>query len=159
MEEKLKDINYRGGIVKFKIPVNWVEHYEEDGGGTFYEDAPNTGTLRLNVLTVKAPADSKGNLSVEALSIASSSEPNNIEILSNGNALTRSIERTKEQGQKITLYWWFVAKTIPPNYVRVANFSYTILTSQENIDTFKNEFKLLDEQIKNCEFHPELGEL
>lgn len=158
MEEKLKEINYRGGIVKFKIPVNWVEKYEEDGGGMFYEDAPNTGTLRLNVLTVKAPVDSKGNLSAEALSIVSGSEPNNIEILSNGNALSRSIERTKEQGQKITLYWWFVANTIPPNYVRVANFSYTILTSQENMDEFKNEIKLLDEQIKNCVFHPKLGE-
>ena len=38
--DKLKTIVYRGGIVRFKIPANWVEEYEEDGGGTFYQNRP-----------------------------------------------------------------------------------------------------------------------
>ncbi|MBK8594774.1 MAG: hypothetical protein IPN83_04160 [Holophagales bacterium] len=40
----MKSITYRGGLVTFRIPRHWVEEYEEDGGGTFYEDRPDSGT-------------------------------------------------------------------------------------------------------------------
>jgi hypothetical protein len=53
----MKQIDYRGGIVRFLIPESWVEEYEDAGGGTFYEDRPGCGTLRLNVITAKKPAD------------------------------------------------------------------------------------------------------
>jgi hypothetical protein len=156
--DKLKTIAYRGGIVRFNIPANWVEEYEEDGGATFYENRPDSGTLRLNILTAKAPDDIEGDLPVHALSTLPDVNPEEITKLGNGNALVRSLERTEEEGQKITLYWWYLANHVPPNYVRMANFSYTILTSQENLDSFKEEIQLLDEQIKHAVFHPELGE-
>ncbi|HMI53316.1 MAG TPA: hypothetical protein VK525_17510 [Candidatus Saccharimonadales bacterium] len=38
----LKTINYRGGVVRFRIPADWVEEYEEAGGGTFYKPGDNT---------------------------------------------------------------------------------------------------------------------
>jgi hypothetical protein len=43
----LKTINYRGGVVRFRIPADWTEEYEDVGGGTFYKPGKNTGTLRL----------------------------------------------------------------------------------------------------------------
>lgn len=46
-----KTINYRGGVVTMEIPAHWKEEYEPKGGGTFYEDRADSGTLRLNVLT------------------------------------------------------------------------------------------------------------
>lgn len=52
----LKTIYYRGGVVTFRIPARWQEGYEEAGGGTFYKAGDDTGTLRLNVLTLEAPA-------------------------------------------------------------------------------------------------------
>jgi len=158
MAESLKEISYRGGVVKFKIPSDWKEEYESNGGGTFYKDAPNTGTLRLNIITMQAPTDAKGNLSVQALSTISGVEPNTIEPIKDGDAIAHFIERTKEQNTDITLYWWYVAKHIPPNHVRMANFSYTILTSQENSDSIIKEIKLLEHEIKNTIFHTELGE-
>jgi hypothetical protein len=48
----MKKITYRGGLISFQIPKDWIEEYEENGGGTFYEDSQESGTLRINVLTV-----------------------------------------------------------------------------------------------------------
>ncbi|HSI65722.1 MAG TPA: hypothetical protein VLE43_21530, partial [Candidatus Saccharimonadia bacterium] len=45
-----KTVTYRGGVVVFDLPARWVEEYEPSGGGTFYEDTPQSGTLRLSVL-------------------------------------------------------------------------------------------------------------
>ena len=50
----MKQVSYRGGIIKFEIPDHWVEEYGENGGGTFYEDAPDSATLRLNLLTFES---------------------------------------------------------------------------------------------------------
>lgn len=50
----LKHIKYRGGIAEFQIPSHWREEYEPGGGGTFYEDSPDSGTLRLNVLSLSS---------------------------------------------------------------------------------------------------------
>jgi hypothetical protein len=46
-------IVYRGGIAHFHVPTSWVEEYEPAGGGTFYENKPGTGTLRVNVMDLK----------------------------------------------------------------------------------------------------------
>ena len=39
----LKTINYRGGVVRFRIPASWNEEYEEAGGGTFYAPGDDSG--------------------------------------------------------------------------------------------------------------------
>ncbi|NLD37865.1 MAG: hypothetical protein GX654_13440 [Desulfatiglans sp.] len=157
MAESLKEINYRGGVVKFNIPSNWVEEYEETGGGTFYEDAPNTGTLRLNIITMQAPSGAKGNLPFSALSSIPVIENKNIEMLANGNAFAYSVSRSEEDGEKITLYWWYLANQVGSSHIRLANFSYTILTSKEDDQKTKEEIKLLEVQIRKTIFHPGLG--
>lgn len=158
MKESLKEINYREGVLKFNIPAIWEEVYEEDGGGLFYEDTPDAGTLHLNIITLQTPPDLTENLAVEALSSVTDVGINDIEMLSNGNALARSIQRTQEQGIDITSHWWYIVNQIPPNYMRMANFSYTIVSAQENTDSFNNELNLLDGLIKNAVFHPDLAE-
>ena len=35
MAEPLKEINFKGGVIKFKIPSNWEEVYAENGKGIF----------------------------------------------------------------------------------------------------------------------------
>ena len=32
-KENMKSIGYRGGVVRFRIPADWKEEYEEQGGG------------------------------------------------------------------------------------------------------------------------------
>ena len=41
----VKTINYRGGVVRFRVPADWQEEYEDAGGGTFYAPGDDTGTL------------------------------------------------------------------------------------------------------------------
>jgi hypothetical protein len=156
MGTKLKEINYRGGIIRFKVPISWIEEYEEEGGGTFYEDSQDSGTLRINILTFKTPDIVDENSVVKALSAMSDVDPTTIVELKNGNAIARTVQRNDDQGEKITLYWWLLANAVPPNHVRIANCSYTILTAQEELELYKDEIKLLDKEIQNAIFHPEL---
>ena len=153
-----REIKYRGGLVTFSIPKHWVEEYEPEGGGTFYEDGPNTGTLRINVITMKSPTPVTANSGIAALSGLEDVKPLEIENLPSGNAVAKFVRRSTEQGQAITLYWWYVAQSIPPQHVRTAMFSYTILTSSENSSDSAAQLQLLDKSIRNATFHPTLGE-
>ena len=157
--ESLKEINFNGGEIKFKIPSSWKEAYGKNGEGAFYEDAPDTGTLRVSVLTAEAPPGAKGNVLVLALSSVPGMDKKNIKMLSNGNALANAPQSTEEEGgKKYTLYWWYLANHAPPDYVRIAIFSYAILTSKENDKKTKEEIELLERQIKNAVFRPKLEE-
>ena len=157
-EVKMKEIQYRGGIVTFSIPRHWVEEYEPDGEGMFYEDAPDTGTLRLNIITAKSPQPLSADAAFEELAAMKSVKEESIQRLKNGNAFATSIQHSSEQGQAITLFWWHVTNPVRPSHLRIANFSYTVLTSQENSETTKREIQLITESIKNAKFHPTFGQ-
>jgi hypothetical protein len=157
-EKDMKEIKYRGGIVTFSIPKHWIENYEPDGDGIFYEGGPNTGTLRLSVITAKTPKLLGSDAAYAALSSMKSIKPESIEHLPNGNAMTSRVERSSEQGQAITLYWWHVANPIFPNHMRIAIFSYTVQSSQESSASTKNEIQLLTNSIKNATFPPTIDE-
>ena len=53
-----KKIKYRG-ILTFEIPETWTEEYDDEHGGSFYEDTPLSGTLRLKLMTLKVPQSDK----------------------------------------------------------------------------------------------------
>jgi hypothetical protein len=53
----LKTINYRGGVIRFRIPSDWLEEYEDAGGATFHKPGEETGTLRVNVITGEGPPE------------------------------------------------------------------------------------------------------
>ena len=65
--DRLKNICYRGGIACFEIPASWKEEYEPSGGATFYEDLPDSGTLRLNALSVSSNGKETGEQMVASL--------------------------------------------------------------------------------------------
>jgi len=156
-QKNLKEVEYRGGIVNFSIPSTWVEEYETDGGGTFYEDRPDSGTLRLNVLTFKTPV---GEVKVKAIDALPSlkSASGNPELLSESVAYIHYVKRSEEDGEDITIYWWVLSQVLESNYVRILNFSYTILTSQEDELQTQAEVELLTEQIRKARLHPEVGQ-
>jgi hypothetical protein len=152
-DNDLKTINYRGGLVTFRIPTHWVEEYEPDGGGTFYENVPNTGTLRLSVITLKAPPSKTGNLATNALAGMSDVDPSKIRLLKTNLALAQYIKHSSENGQNITLYWWHLASEGEAGVVRVANYSYTILTKQENDKNILQELSVVQHEIENASIY------
>lgn len=156
---KMKTISYRGGVITFSIPANWKEEYEPKGGGTFYNTAPDSGTLRLNVLTAKTP---EGKLPADGYHYLAE-EP-----LAKGERLSKTergdgikFERTlaEEEGEKIVLYTWQIAHCAPPDKLYIAVFTWTILASQDGEPKFKKEIELIDGEIAKAYFHADLGKL
>jgi hypothetical protein len=158
MAESTKEITYRGGIVRFILPTEWVEEYEPQGGATFYAKRPNSGILRLNVATLKAPSSVSGRAAQDVLTQLRGIDPTTVESLPSGNALARNVERSNDNGGQITLYWWYLSNPVPPTHLRIAMFSYTVLTSLEKTNETIAELKLLEQSIRSAKFNLSLGQ-
>lgn len=154
--DNLKTISYRGGVVTFQIPSTWIEEYEEQGGGTFYEDSPDSGTFRLNVMTFKTPQPSDQERAIEALQTGDWSNKK-ISKLNNGNAISHYFQPSEEDGQRLLIVYWEIANPLPPEHVRLAVFSYTILETQKDDPKLMKEIELLDNCIRKAIFSEILG--
>jgi hypothetical protein len=157
MPDSLKTIRYRGGLITFRIPATWIEEYEEQGGGTFFESGPDTGTLRLNVLTMQSPSEVNHDTPVELLLSLPQAKGREVRRLPNGNALLRFDEPTQERGEKLVIHYWLVANPVPPKHARLANFSFTILASQAEKAKIHEQIRLLDKEISESRFHATIG--
>ena len=153
-----KTITYRGGVVEFEIPAHWIEEYGEDGGAAFYEDRENSGTLRLNVITLEAPINVGSDRVIEALQVSNADKKGDILKLENGNAVLRYSETvTAENGTEITIFYWMVANPLGERHVRIGDFSYTVLATTRDTEQTKSEINFLEHAIFNSRFYPELG--
>jgi hypothetical protein len=155
-EDDLKTIHYRGGIVTFRIPAHWEEEYEEDGGGTFY-DEDCEGTLRLNVITVSS-RDPVTTHSARQI-LESSREPNRSEIidLGNGNAMITYVQEAEGDGESMTWQFWQIANPVPPKHIRVVLFSYAYPTDLAEDDEIRGQLAMLDREIRACSFADTVG--
>jgi hypothetical protein len=157
-EVKLKKISYRGGVVEFSIPANWKAESENDGGGIFYEDSPDSGTLRLSVLTARSPRPISDKAASDALRGLSQAQSRQIESLTNGNALLHYSVPSTESGHKLHMVYWIVANPVRPDHIRIATFSYTLLEGQQEQERFKKDLATIDSQVRKAAFSKELGE-
>lgn len=149
---KLRTINYRGGIACFNIPASWKEEYEESGGGTFYEDTPDSGTFRLSVLSLS----SNKNESADAILSRLISE-SNYKSLRGDLAIKRSIKTSQEDGEQLQIHYWEVAIPVPPDRLRIAIFSYTVLASQAADRKTCAEIEMLESSILAADFSRQQG--
>lgn len=147
---KLKSVAYRGGIAKFSIPDSWLEENEPAGGATYYEDREDSGTLRLNVLAFESKESSE-------MMIQDLIRNQNYEPLQDELAIRRETDSTTEDGETLAIYTWNVAVPVPPNGVRLAVFSYTILQSQSSESSFQQEIELLNNSFRNAEYSKDAG--
>lgn len=157
MTQEFKQINYRDGTLKFQIPADWQVEYDDEGGGIFYEDQAEAGTLHLNLITLQVPTDNQDDIQVQALSYVAEDDDIKIEVLENGNALARSIQYSSEQEIELVSHWWYVVKQITHDSICMANFSYTVMKSEENTALFTEKINLLDSLIKNAIFSSQLA--
>jgi hypothetical protein len=158
----MKPIVYRGGVVTFRIPAHWQEEYSDIEGGTFYEDRFDSGTLRLKVITMIAPkhlqpCSATDVLHVVANGMRSKGVEGRTSGLNDGNAVFKYEDVTSEEGARISIFNWIVAKPLPPNRARVATFSYTVLAEQRNKSQIRKNLKMLEVEIEAATFSPELG--
>lgn len=152
-QAELKTINYRGGIVVFSIPRNWREEYEPAGGATFYEDSPDSGTLRLNVLGFESENAPAKQMSATAFRTGT------VESTLSGFPIRREEKEVEENGERLRIYRWEIAVPVEPRHLRVAIFSYTILANQESAPAIVADVALLDSCIRAASFSQQLGEV
>lgn len=146
-----KTITYRGGIAQFAIPAHWREEYEPAGGGTFYEDSPDSGTLRLNVLSFESkdtPAEQMAATAFRDGVILSTTS---------GLPLRREEKAAEENGERLHIVRWEVAIPVAPKSLRLAIFSYTILESQLRDSVFAEEIQELEKSIKQASYSQASG--
>jgi hypothetical protein len=148
----LKTICYRGGIVRFDIPRSWKEEYEPSGGATFYEDRPDSGTLRLNVLSLSSNGKETGSEMISSLVADSGFEP-----LHDGLAIKQYVKSAEQEGQQLQIHYWEIAVPVEGCSTRLAIFSFTILASQASDQKVLNDIELLQDCIRAATFSREQG--
>jgi len=159
---KMKTIAYRGGIVTFRIPTHWREEYSDTDGGMFYEEHPDSGTLRLTIITMTVPEQRQETSALDVLRVVVNGlAKDGVEGTTNsrqdGNAVFRYEQASSEGGTRLAIFYWVVANPVPPNHARVATFSYTILAKHRKLPRVQHDLKMLDAEIDAASFLPELG--
>lgn len=148
---ELKMISYRGGLVFFALPAIWREEYQPEGGGTFYDDRPDSGTLRLNVLSFSSK-------DVPAKQMAATAFPNgSFELLQDGIPLRKTVVALEEGEHKLRLHSWEVAVPVPPNSLRIAAFRHTVLAEKEQDPQIVQELEFIDRSVRAATFSQESG--
>jgi hypothetical protein len=147
---KIKTVAYRGGILKFSVPDSWLEEYEPSGGATFYEDRKDSGTLRLSVLQFESKGPSE--MMIQDLIHNKHYEP-----IQDDLAILREEKSTVEDGETLDIYSWTVAVPVPPNSIRLAVFSFTILQSQSSKSSIQQEIEFLSNSFRDAEYSKDAG--
>ena len=157
----MKSILYRGGVVRFRIPTHWVEEYSDIEGGMFYEDNPDSGTLRLKVITLSTAKELHARSAQDILEVVVRGLDTSVEgetrSRKDGNAVLRYEEAAFEQGMPLRIVYWVIANPLPPHDARIVTFSFTMLASQRNEESVQRDLETLEEEIDSAIFAPELG--
>ena len=153
----MKSIDYRGGLVRFRIPQDWIEGREDDGSGVFYRLGFDTGVFRVALLTFPPPFPRELPSAYELVHSRAMKRGGTATALPNGNGLLRSVAELVEQGKEITQYYWDVANVVPPDHASVAMFSYTVLKSQVEERGILEDLEMLHIEISNCQFAEAAG--
>ena len=152
---RLKAINYRNGIVKFSIPQHWREEYDASGGASFYEDSPNSGTLRVHSLSFESDAPLAASSAYEALS--GMGQPGKTERLHANLAIARDERNVSEGGESVFMRSWHVAVPVLPRTMRIVVFTYTVSAARLSDLDVQRELKDLDSAVRHGDYSTEPG--
>ena len=158
-DDGLKTIRYRGGVVVFRIPEHWEEEYEEEGGGTFYDEDADAGTFRLNTLLARSATPVTTHTAREFAEAHAAKNSGKAVDLGTGNWLAEYTVLATEDDVPLTIRYWEVINPVPPNSLRVALFSYTVRTElldDEDPDVAE-ELEILDREVRASTFAAEVG--
>jgi hypothetical protein len=152
-------VHYRGGVVTFAIPDNWIEDTDpDDEAGIFFEDAPDAGVFRLSVTTARSPGPVTPEMVAELMAAFASEPGHTVEPLPNGNQLLHFRSDAHEEAKPLAIYFWLVGNPVPPDYARIANFSYTVHAEHADLPATQAVVAFLDQSIRSAMFSPTLGE-
>lgn len=140
----LKMVRYRDAV-SFPLPVTWKEEDERGVQGTFYEDGPGTGTLRVSVLQWLGSSEEDRNRLVKSILL-----PGNVETLNQGVYLKKEVHDGLEGGEPLRLHRWSVVLALPENTCRLVAFTHAITVEQENDRAIVAELEMVDFAVRNA---------
>jgi hypothetical protein len=144
---RLDEVSIFGDKLRFLIPHEWVEG--EDENNTYLYHAPNTdsGWLRVSLITVNTVEPAMERLRAifgDSTTITTDSKT--------GNLVDLTEKDSSEDGTSIHIYCWRVANGVPPNVVREAIFSYTVLAAHMQDSETRRTVRLLSELVSQAVF-------
>lgn len=140
----LKIVHYRDAV-SFPIPATWNEDDEPGVQGTYYEDGPGTGTLRVSVMQWSGANEEDRNRRVKALLF-----PGSVETLKQGVYLKREIHDAEEKGEPLKLHRWLVVLALPENTCRLVVFTHTVTSAQEGDAAIQTELGIVDSAVRSA---------
>ncbi len=151
---ELKEINYRQGALRFNLPADWIEEYGKESGGTFFERAADSGTLRLSVVVLNTKGKTDSDALERFLKTRPEARAKGAQICKelNGNVVLQFIQRTNENGDDMSIVWWFVASGTFEDHIQIAMFSFSLLNINLQKEQNKEDILLLDQELRKTEF-------
>jgi hypothetical protein len=122
----LNPIEYRGGLVRLRIPETWTEEYGADGGAAFSDPASRQRVLRLHTITAEKPG--RAGRDDLAFLLGSLRPPGECVLTSlpDGQLLLKHVDAGREAGADVILYTWQLARSVSADKARIAVFTLAV---------------------------------
>jgi hypothetical protein len=146
---RLDRVSIFGDKLSFHIPHEWVETIDDDHY-LYHRPETESGWLRVTLLTVRTGDESPA----ERLKTSFGSRENVIVEPETGNLVSISEKDSEEDGDRIHLYYWMVANVVPPDLIREAVFSYTVLLDRINDDETQQAVRLVGQLVSRANLCP-----
>jgi hypothetical protein len=159
--ESWREIAHRGGVVRLRIPGHWVSEYGDDGTNIMFDPIEDTRSLRLHVLTLRAPEPITAT-TMRTLLASLRNDPGqeaSVRELGVGRAVLVSTHHSEEDGQQIVMKRWELGAPVTAWDARIAMFTYTCLQSDFPSADVQSTLGMLDQAICAADFAPVLGAL
>ena len=122
----LREVEYRGGLVRLGIPATWSEEHDPDGGAAFFDPASRQRTLRLHTLSI----EKRGHAGRDELAfLLGSLRPRHecaLTSLPDGQLLLKHVDAGREAGVDLVLYTWQLARSLSIDRARIAVFTLAV---------------------------------
>lgn len=141
-----KIIDYRSAV-SFAVPAEWVEEDEPGVQGTFYEDAEDSGTLRVSVMQWSGEDEADRNHIVKSILL-----PGEVETLAQGVYLKREVKPGFEDGEALKLHRWLVVLALPDNICRLIAFTHTVTAAHEGDPAIVSELATVDAAVRGATY-------
>ena len=145
--EAAERILHDGGLFEFEMERGWTRSIDESGTQVFWQKGAGSGTLRVSSITAKKPFDSV-ELAVADL-LASDT---GVQIRSDGVGIAHYRKASSEGARNTVMFWWKAVQALPPKYVRIAYFSFTIFAEEEREPNTQRQIAFLTATLPSLRF-------
>ena len=143
----MQSVDFREGLVRFRLPKRWTAEYLADGGALF-RDPDGLGVLFLTSIEVDAPEGVDAAAAYDFLAHHAGHEGREILQLNNGNSLVTFVNHDND----MAAFAWEVAHALPPAKIRVAAFTFTVKTAASTESKVVELVSMLTREIASATF-------